>query len=85
MGLIDAAACPHYDGEVERRPTYHRSIQNGLQWGYAAEDGAALYFRGAELSDVVTSRSGAAAYRVEMVDGKIEETRLESRYLGKSM
>ena len=40
LGLIDATACPHYDGEKERRPTYHRLIEQGLQWGYAADDGA---------------------------------------------
>ena len=26
LGLIDATACPHYDGEGERRPTYHRLV-----------------------------------------------------------
>lgn len=82
LGFIDATACPHYDGEAERRPTYHRLIREGLQWGYAADDGAALHFRGPELVEVVSSRVGAAAYRVERIDGRVVETRLETRFLG---
>ena len=44
LGLIDATACPHYDGEGERRPTYHRLVAEGFPGGFAADDGAALYF-----------------------------------------
>ena len=29
LGLIDASACPHYDGEPERRPAYHRLVGDG--------------------------------------------------------
>ena len=82
LGLIDATACPHYDGEAERRPTYHRLIGEGFHWGYAADDRAALHFRGTELEEVVSSQVGAAAYRVELVGDQVVETRLEARYLG---
>lgn len=82
LGLIDATACPHYDGEAERRPTYHRLIGDGLPWGYAADDGAALHFRGTELVEVVSSQANAAAYRVELVDGQVVETPLPTRFLG---
>jgi dipeptidase E len=85
LGLIDATACPHYDGEEQRRPTYHRLIGEGLQWGYAADDGVALHFRGSELVEVVSSKTSAAAYRVELVDGRVVETRLEARFLGGSL
>ncbi len=82
LGLLDATACPHYDGEEERRPTYHRLIGEGLPWGYAADDGAALHFRGTELLEVVSSQAAAAAYRVELVDGRVVETRLQALFLG---
>jgi len=82
LGFIDATACPHYDGEAQRRPTYHRLINDGLQWGYAADDGVALHFRGSELAEVVTSRAHAAAYRVERANGQVVETRLPTRFLG---
>lgn len=83
LGLIDASACPHFDGEPERRPTYHNFIQNGLLGGFAADDGAALHFRGQELVEVVSSRPNASAYRVDYIDGKVVEKRLKTRYLGK--
>jgi dipeptidase E len=82
LGFIDASACPHYDGEKERRPAYRKVIKEGLLGGYAADDGAALHFRGTELFEVVTSRKGASAYRVELVDGRVRETSLKARYLG---
>ena len=82
LGLIDATACPHYDGEAERRPTYHRLVAEGFPGGFAADDGAALYFRGTELVEAVSSRPGAGAYRVALVEGHAVESRLDVRYLG---
>jgi dipeptidase E len=82
LGFLKASACPHYDGEKERRPAYRKAIKDGLLGGYAADDGAALHFRGTDLSQVVTSRPGASAYRVELVKGRVRETRLKARYLG---
>lgn len=82
LGLIDASACPHYDGEAARRPTYHRLIEEGMRPGYAAEDAAALHFQGTELVEVVCSRPGAAAYWVEIEDNRVVETRLQGRFLG---
>ena len=84
LGLIDATACPHYDGEEQRRPTFHRLIREGFQSGYAADDAAALHFRGSELVEVVTSQEHAAAYRVEFVNGQVVENRLDARFLGGS-
>ena len=83
LGLIDATACPHYDGEGERRPTYHRLVAEGFPGGFAADDGAALYFRGTELVEAVSSRPGAGAYRVALADGQAVESRLDVRYLGR--
>jgi peptidase E len=82
LGFINASACPHYGGEKLRRPAYRKAIKQGLLGGYAADDGAALHFRGTSLVEVVTSRKRAAAYRVELVDGRVRETRLKSRFLG---
>ena len=82
LGLIDATACPHYDGEAERRPAYHRLVAEGFPGGFAADDGAALYFRGTELVEAVSSRPGAGAYRVALVEGHAVESRLGVRYLG---
>ena len=63
---------------------YQRLIAEGaIPAGYAADDGAALVFRGTELAEVVASRPDARAYRVERgPDGAAVETELPTRYLG---
>lgn len=51
--------------------------------GYAADDGAALVFAGETLSEVVSSRPDAAAYRVTRTAvGRSAEERIPARYLG---
>jgi peptidase E len=83
LGFLAGSACPHYDGEARRRPTYQGLVRRGrLPAGYAADDGAGLHFVGRELSGVVTSRRKAAGYQVERVKGRVVETRLAGRYLG---
>lgn len=82
LGFLAGSHCPHYDGEALRRPQYQGLVADGLANGFAADDGAALHFVGTELAEVVTSRESAGAYRVEVVDGHVVETRLPSRYLG---
>ena len=82
LALLPHSACPHYDSERARRPTYHAMIGEGLPAGYAADDGAALHFVGDQLQEVVTSRPEAAAYWVEKQGGGVVEKRLPARYLG---
>jgi dipeptidase E len=82
LGFITGSACPHYDGEKDRRAAYHEAIAAGMPGGYAADDGVGLHFHGTQLVDVVSSREGSAAYRVELVGSLVEETRVEARYLG---
>jgi peptidase E len=64
---------------------YHQLIAAGeLSDGWAADDGAALVFRGETLTEVVASRTGAAAHRVEKsAEHGVVERRTEARYLGK--
>lgn len=81
LGFLPGSHCPHYDGEAQRRPLYHRLIGEGFPPGYAVDDDAALHFVGTELREVVTARAEAGAYRVERVDGEVVETRLPSRSL----
>ena len=49
---------------------------------YAADDGAALHFIGDEVAQVVASRPGARAYRVELRHGHVVTTQLATRFLG---
>ena len=65
LGFLPGSACPHYDGEPERRPTYTRLVQHeGFPAGYAADDGAALHFVGTELAECVAARPGPSVYWV---------------------
>lgn len=77
LGLLAGSFCPHYDGEVLRRPTYRRLVQDGMAPGYAADDDAALVYAGTELVEVVSQREGAHGYRLT-ADG---EEPLEARLL----
>lgn len=86
LGLLPGSCCPHYDGEEQRRPVFQRLVASGeLADGWAADDGVALVFQGESLSQIATSRSGSAAYRVERSgeSGAIER-RVEARFLGKA-
>lgn len=77
LGFLAGSACPHYDGEEQRRPVYTSLVANGFPPGLAADDCVALRFDATELVEVVTARPGARAYRVTP-DG---EEPLEARLL----
>ena len=35
LGFLPGSHCPHYDGEAQRRPLYHRLVAEGFPAGYA--------------------------------------------------
>lgn len=94
LGLLPGSACPHYDGEADRRPAYLDLVgTRRLPAGYAADDGCGLLFRDGELAEAVASRSGARAYRVHLAGDalatedateapEVAESPVEVRYLG---
>ncbi|MBV9196764.1 MAG: peptidase E [Solirubrobacterales bacterium] len=83
MGLLPFTNAVHYDEEPARREAVHRVVRAGGSTAYAAGDGAALHFVGAELADVVSSRPGSRAFVVSRDDsGLVSERALTVRYLG---
>jgi len=82
LGFLPGTACPHYDGESDRRPTYHRLVRDGFGTGYAADDGAALHFVDTTLEACVASRPAAGVYRVQAESQTVRETALPVRLLG---
>ena len=79
LGFVPGSACPHYDGEGERRPVYTRLVaEEGFPPGLAADDCVALRFDGTELAEVVSSRAGSRAYRVTPEGEEPLEARLLS-------
>jgi dipeptidase E len=78
LSFLPGSACPHYDDDDLRRPTYRRLIDDeSFPPGFAADAGVGLTFIDGELAEVVTQREGATAHRVEVGS----ETALKSRLL----
>ncbi len=74
LGFLPGSFTPHYDGEVERRPSLHRLLLGEeMIGGWAADDGAALHFVDEGLAAAVSSRPAARAYRVTVQNGEVRE------------
>ncbi|QDQ27805.1 peptidase E [Chitinimonas arctica] len=86
LGWLAGGACPHYDGEAQRRPRLRQVVGDGAMLdSWAADDGAALHFVDGQLNEAVCSRPGAQAWRVQrQADGSVLETPLPTRYLGEA-
>jgi dipeptidase E len=66
LAFLRGSACPHYDDEDLRRPTYRRLVdEEEFPPGYAADSGVGLHFVDGELAEVLTAREEATAYRVD--------------------
>jgi peptidase E len=79
LGFLPGSACPHYDGEGERRPVYTRLVRDeGFPPGVAADDCVALRYEGTELAETVTAREGSRGYRVSVAG----EEPIDARFLG---
>ena len=79
LGFLPGSCSPHYDGETDRRPNFHRLIaEHKMAAGYGIDNNAGLHFIGAELQRVAASSAGAAAYRVERVSTGVSESKLNA-------
>lgn len=83
LGLLAGSICPHYDGEVLRRPIYRKAVADGvLPDGLACDDHAAVHFTDGRFAEAVAERAGAAVYAVRRTTvGSVEEP-LPTRLLG---
>jgi dipeptidase E len=82
LGFLKGSNCPHYDGEADRRPAYHKLIgANKIKAGIAADDGVAIHYVEQELNKIVSSRPTSKAYRVSY-EHKVIETELQTEFLG---
>ncbi len=84
LGLLRGSACPHFDGEAQRRPVYHRLIrENRLPAGVAADDGAAIHYVDGKIHRCIASRPHARAYRVSLHEGAVVEEPLPTALLSR--
>ena len=82
LGFLKNSNCPHFDGDKERRPAYHRLIAQGLMKnGIACDDGVAAHFINGYVNKFVSSRKYAKAYQLELIDNNVIETKIEPIYL----
>lgn len=82
LGWLPGSFCPHYDGEVERRPAFHRFLAAGsVLPGYAADNGVAFHFVDGQLQRIVASRPDVHGYRLGLQDGQVVEEILAPDYL----
>jgi peptidase E len=82
LGFLPGSCCPHYDGEAQRRPSYHRLLAAGeISAGVAIEDWTGIHFKDTEVYKVVSSKRGARAYSVRAVYGSVQEVALASEFL----
>lgn len=67
LGILKGSCCPHYDGEVGRRETYHAMVESQeLANGYAIDEATAIHFVGKKIHKVisVSTNEHAAAYLI---------------------
>ncbi|MGG0656644.1 Type 1 glutamine amidotransferase-like domain-containing protein [Rummeliibacillus pycnus] len=82
LGFLKGSYCPHYNGEMNRRPSYQHLIgTNMIKTGVAVDDGVAIHYINQEIKEIVNSRPNAGAYRVTLKN-KVLEKSLPVRYLG---
>jgi len=82
LGFLAGSHSPHYDGEEQRRPTYHRLISSGvLKPGWACDNNAGIYFEETDPKRFVATQPGAGVYYVDLVNGRIVEEAFETELL----
>ena len=83
LGFLKGSNCPHYDGEVNRRPSYHAQLSaRQIGPGLACDDGVAAHYVGDDLHRIVSSRPKARAYRLTVDGDKVDEKEVIPDYLG---
>ncbi len=77
LGFLPGTGCPHYDGDVERRPSLHRMVASRkVPAGIGIDDGAAAHFVGRHLVRVVSARPRVGGYTVRRGRSAAVETPL---------
>jgi len=82
LGFLNYSHCPHYNGEPQRKPLYHKAILEGkLQPGYACDDEAGLLFVDGEMKKSVSLSPDNSNYFVDVENGKIVEKKLPAEII----
>jgi peptidase E len=82
LALLPYANGVHYDSEAQRRPLLHQLMREQVlpPLAYATDDHVGIWYEGLEATSVVADmvvaqHEGPGAYKVELVNGHVEEAR----------
>ncbi len=82
LGFLPGSCCPHFDGEAQRRPSYHKLLSAGeIAAGVAIEDWTGVHYIGGEIHKVIASKRGARAYSMRSAHGSVQEVPLAVEFL----
>lgn len=82
LGWLNGSACPHYDGEAERRPAVARLFaDDGLQSGIAIDNDCAVHYVNGKRHAVIAERDNATAYQIAWDGEGVTETALKATIL----
>lgn len=77
LGFLPGSCCPHYSGEVDRRPAFRQLVTTGrICPGIAIDDGAGVHFVDDRPEGIVTLGPQARAWEVRAGDEGAEESPL---------
>lgn len=82
LGLLKGLFCPHYNNAERRKGLSDYVMRGELSSTYAVEDGCALHFTGSRLTEAISSRPQARAFRVQRQSERLIESPLKVRFLG---
>tara|TARA_B100001142_G_scaffold289563_1_gene306448 strand:+ start:457 stop:1221 length:765 start_codon:yes stop_codon:yes gene_type:complete len=82
LGFLKGSACPHFDGEIHRRPIYENLIKSKtLPPGIALDDYVAAHYINEKLHKLVTPKKGSKGYLLDLEDNKINEKVIDPHIL----
>jgi cyanophycinase-like exopeptidase len=82
LALLPYANGVHYDSEAQRRPLLQSLIKDGtFETAFATDDHTGIIFKGIEPIEVISDvksdpQTGPAAYKLEKINGEVQEVRL---------
>lgn len=83
LGFLPYANGVHYDAEAQRRPLLHELMKSEVlsPLAYATDNSVGIWYEGIEATTIVSDApvdplTGPAAYKVELIEGEIVETRV---------
>ena len=79
LGLLEGMCCPHYQEELDRRPSLHKILKKGeLTFCWAIDGGAAIHFKNGLYFKSLSFYKESYTYKVKKREKSIIEEKLDS-------